>query len=86
MIGRDCVERIERRKKIGGHGRSPSIVRQLYEDAMHVAAEASVICDKTTLIDSSGHYMDIVGVIEHFRLEQRREVIPAWVEAYFDFR
>ena len=81
-----CVERIERRKKTGGHGRSPQTVRQLYEDAMHVAAEASVICDRTILIDSSGHSMEIVGIVEGFNLEKYGETVPEWVVAHFAFR
>lgn len=81
-----CVERIERRKTIGGHGRSPHTVRQLYQDAMHVAAEASVICDRTILIDSSGHSIKIVGIIEDFILEKHGEIVPEWVEAHFAFR
>ena len=36
-----CIARVARRRREGGHGRSPATIRQLYDDALLVAAEAS---------------------------------------------
>ena len=35
---------------------------------MHVAGEASLICNKTKLVDSSGHGFRVVATIEGFAL------------------
>ncbi|MDE0061757.1 MAG: AAA family ATPase [Gammaproteobacteria bacterium] len=78
-----CVERVDRRKKAGGHGRSPATVRQFYENALHVAAEASLICDTTNLVDSSGHGMETVANIERFQLNFLGDKRPHWVDRYF---
>ena len=78
-----CVARVARRQQQGGHGRSPATVRQLFVDSLVVAAEASLLCDRTTLVDSSGHGMRVVADIAHFRLSYEGDERPDWVEAYF---
>ena len=78
-----CIERVARREREGGHGRSPATVRQLYGDALTVAAEASLVCDQTVLVDSSGHELRVVATIEGYRLNYVDNDRPHWVEAYF---
>ena len=78
-----CVERVASREREGGHGRSPATIRQLFGDALTVAAEASLLCDQTVLVDSSGHELRVVATIEGFRLKYAAKDRPHWVEAYF---
>ena len=78
-----CAERIRLRKAEGGHGRSAETVRQIYSDAMHVAGEASLICNKTKLVDSSGHGFRVVATIEGFELTWSGDSRPEWVTSYF---
>lgn len=78
-----CAERVRVRKAEGGHGRTPETVRQIYGNALHVASEASVLCRKTHLIDSSGHGFRAVATIEDFELRWSGESRPEWVTSYF---
>ena len=78
-----CIERVARREREGGHGRSPATIRQLYGDALTVAAEASLLCHQTALVDSSGHELRVVATIEDFRLTYVGEGRPHWVRTYF---
>ena len=78
-----CVARVARRQQQGGHGRSPATIRQLFGDALLVAAEASLLADRTVLVDSSDHGLRVVASIESFELTYAGEERPRWVEAYF---
>ena len=48
-----CVRRVQRRTSEGGHGRSAGTIRELYDSALHVASELSILSDDTLLVDSS---------------------------------
>ena len=50
---------------------------------MHVAGEASLICNKTKLVGSSGHGFRMVATIEGFELIWSGDSRPEWVTSYF---
>ena len=51
-----CVERVRKRREEGGHGRSAWAIRELYDNALHVASELSALSEETRLIDSSSGF------------------------------
>ena len=80
-----CVQRVRHRKREGGHGRSEGAIRQLYESSMLAASELSLVCDRTTLIDSGGEAFERVAEIERYWWAFRKEEnCPPWVDEYFD--
>ena len=78
-----CVQRVRRRKEEGGHGRSAWAVRELYDNALHVAAELSTLSAETRLIDSSSGVFEDIGRIRDFRLIDKAKPVPAWVTDHF---
>ena len=79
-----CVRRVQKRKSEGGHGRSASTIRELYDSALHVASELSILSDETVLIDStkSGEF-EVVGDIREFRTTIMVHPMPGWVRKHF---
>lgn len=78
-----CVRRVQKRKSEGGHGHSAGTIRELYDSALHVASELSILSDETLLIDSSHRGFEVVGCIREFRASIKAEPAPDWVRRYF---
>ena len=78
-----CVRRVQKRKSEGGHGRSAGTVRELYDSALHVASELSVLSHETILIDSSGKGFEVVGCVRDFRATIKIPPAPRWVSKSF---
>ena len=79
-----CVWRVQRRKSEGGHGRSAGTIRELYDSALHVALELSILSDETLLIDSSDRSeFQVVGYVREFRTTIKVQSAPGWVSEHF---
>lgn len=79
-----CVRRVQRRKSEGGHGRSAGTIRELYDSALHVASELSILSDETLLIDSSDRSeFQVVGYVREFRTTISVQPVPGWVGKHF---
>ena len=79
-----CVGRVQKRKDEGGHGHSARTIRELYDNALHVASALSIESNETRLIDSSGSVgFEFVGCIRDFRADIKIQPRPAWVRKHF---
>ena len=78
-----CVRRVQKRKSEGGHGRSAGTIRELYDSALHVASELSVLSDETILIDSSGKGFEVVGCVRELHASVKVQPAPGWVRRNF---
>ena len=79
-----CVRRVQRRKSEGGHGRSAGKIRELYDSALHVASELSILSDETLLIDSSDRSeFQVVGYVREFCTTISVQPAPNWVTEHF---
>ena len=79
-----CVRRVQKRKSEGGHGRSVRTIRELYDSALHVASELSILSDETVLIDSTNRReFEVVGGIREFRASIMVHPTPPRVRKHF---
>ncbi|MXY05709.1 MAG: hypothetical protein F4Y55_07640 [Gammaproteobacteria bacterium] len=77
---------IQRRNRAtrSGHGRSAGTIRELYDSALHVASELSILSDDTLLIDSSDRSeFQVVGYVREFRTTIKAQSAPSWVIKHF---
>ena len=62
-----CMERIAERKRQGGHGATGRTIKEIYNSALSVASELTVLSDETYFIDSTNETFEAVGSICNYR-------------------
>lgn len=76
-----CAGRIAERRDTGGHGR-PELAGELFESSLSAASEASLDCDYTFLIDTSGP-LRLAAWLQGVHTMDVYPNLPQWVTEYF---
>lgn len=77
-----CVERVAKRKREGGHGRSTSTILKIYENAPSAASELSIVSDRTYLVDSTRAFL-VIACISNYRSDLYHREVPVWAKEHF---
>ncbi len=78
-----CAGRIAQRRSTGGHG-WPELARELYESALSAAANFSLQCDCTYLVDTGNLCNQPIACFQGFHtMEVFAETLPQWVTEHF---
>ena len=77
-----CVERVAKRKREGGHGRSTSTIQKIYENALSAASELSIVSDRTYLVDSTNEFL-VIARISDYKSDLYIGEVPAWAKEHF---
>ena len=78
-----CAGRIAQRRSTGGHGR-PELAGELYESALSAAANFSLQCDSTYLVDTGNLRNQPIACFQGFHtMEVFTDTLPQWVAEYF---
>ena len=78
-----CIERIKMRIREGGHGASANTIQSLYEGALAVASEASLVATQTFLIDSGDAWRFLGYVHGHQTYVEADAGRFAWIREHF---
>ena len=78
-----CMKRVAERKRQGGHGVTGRRIKEIYDSALSVASELTVLSDEAYFIDSTNETFEAVGSICNYRFLPNVEQIPDWVLRYF---
>lgn len=77
-----CIERVTKRKREGGHGRSTSTIQNIYENALPVASELSILSDRTYLVDSTHQFL-VIARISNYKPDLYTKELPTWAREHF---
>ena len=78
-----CAGRIVQRRSTGGHGR-PELAGELYESALSAAANFSLQCDSTYLVDTGNLRNQPIACLKGFHsMEAFLDAPPQWVTEHF---
>ena len=78
-----CAGRIAQRRSSGGHGR-PELAGELYESALSAAANFSLHCDCTYLVDTGKLSNQPIACLKGFHaMAVFPDTMPPWVAEYF---